>query len=200
MEKKKTQCFLITSIPDLRISVCSPAKDAGGILPAGWPYINILDGKPDIGAYEILFLLTLHKGWNFVTIPSKNNFNASMLYQNISGCKIILKWNASKQQFEIYVPHSPYNFKIRNSIGYFIGVAYNTTLVAPDYCIKNVNVTLYMGWDMLGWFKESIAKASSLYGNISNCSILLKWMLHCSNSCFMLREHQTFTYVEEKDS
>lgn len=49
MEKKKTQCFLITSIPDLRISVCSPAKDAGGILPAGWPYINILDGKPDIG-------------------------------------------------------------------------------------------------------------------------------------------------------
>ncbi|HEC82555.1 MAG TPA: DNRLRE domain-containing protein, partial [Thermoplasmatales archaeon] len=51
-----------------------------------------------------LFSFILYKGWNLITLPVENEYNASSLFNNIGGCSIILSWNASIQDFIIYVP------------------------------------------------------------------------------------------------
>ena len=123
----------------------------------------------------VQMLMNFTEGWNFITIPCKNNYTASSLYAAIPYCSIILKWNASKGNFDLYVSGSPYDFAIEDGIGYFIAVTQNSSLYVEGIAIESVNVTLYVGWNMLGWFKENTTHASSLYDSITACSILLKW-------------------------
>lgn len=125
--------------------------------------------------FDILpYALFLRQGWNLITIPIENNFKASSLYSSIEYCQIILSWNVSKQNFDIYVPSSPYNFDIENGKGYFVGISNDTIFYIYGIFIESVNVTLYEGWNVLGWFKND-TKASSLYENITGCITLLKW-------------------------
>ena len=119
--------------------------------------------------------IMLHKGWNLITLPCKNNYTASSLYENISGCSIILKWNASEQDIEMYVPNSPYDFEIEDGVGYLMAVENDTIFIAYGEPIENVSILLYEGWNCLGWFKRNSTFASSIYENISGSIILLKW-------------------------
>jgi len=139
--------------------------------------INILYGghKPDGYTEEIIYNMTLYQGWNFVTIACENNYTASSLYNNISGCNLILKWNNSKDDFDVYTHGSPNNFVIENGTGYFISVNSNTNLSVTGMPIKSVNITLLVGWNSLGWFNPTQTNASDIYDNISGCNILLKW-------------------------
>ena len=121
------------------------------------------------------FTFNLPEGWNFITLPLKNDYTASTLYQDIPYCSIVMKWNASKGDFDLYVPGSPYDFAIEDGVGYFIAVTQNSSLYLEGVAIESVNVTLYVGWNALGWFKENVTHASSLYTNITACTILLKW-------------------------
>ena len=130
------------------------------------------------------FNLSLHEGWNFITLPLKNDYNASMLYDSIPYCSIILKWNASLQKFEIYVPGSPYDFTIDDGIGYFIAVTQNSSLYIEGVSIESVSIHLYIGWNALGWFKQNVTNASLLYNAIAGCNIVLKW--NVSEQDFML--------------
>ncbi|MCD6171423.1 MAG: VCBS repeat-containing protein, partial [Thermoplasmata archaeon] len=49
----------------------------------------------------------LDTGWNFVTLPCDSIYNASSLYNSIQGCNLILKWNNSKNDFDVYTHGSP---------------------------------------------------------------------------------------------
>jgi len=122
-----------------------------------------------------MFSFMLHQGWNFVTLPCENNYTASSLYNSIQGCNLILKWNNSKNDFDVYVPGSPNNFAIENGIGYFISVSSDTIFSLPCNPISSVNITLLIGWNSLGWFKEEQTNASDIYNSIAGCNIVLKW-------------------------
>ncbi|HEC76387.1 MAG TPA: PKD domain-containing protein [Thermoplasmatales archaeon] len=122
-----------------------------------------------------LFSFFLYKGWNLITLPCENSYNASSLFNDIKECSIILGWNASTGDFNLYVPGSPYDFVIENGHGYFVGMSYDSIFSLVDIPVENVSVPLYTGWNMLGWFKENETTASSLYNAIENCSIVLKW-------------------------
>jgi len=122
-----------------------------------------------------MFSFMLHQGWNFVTLPCENNYTASSLYNSIQGCNLILKWNNSKNDFDVYVPGSPNNFAIENGIGYFISVDYDTIFSLLCNPIQSVNITLLVGWNSLGWFKEEQTNASNIYNSISGCNIVLRW-------------------------
>ena len=111
----------------------------------------------------------------------KNNYTASSLYADIQGCNILLKWNTSIGNFDVYVPGSPSDFLIEDGIGYLLAVDNNTLFNITGMPIKMVNVSLSIGWNMLGWFKENNTHASSLYENISYCNILLKWNVSKGN-------------------
>jgi len=122
-----------------------------------------------------MFSFMLHRGWNFVTIPCENNYTASLLYNSIQGCNLILKWNNSKNDFDVYTPGSPNNFAIEKGVGYFISVSNNTNLSVTGLPIQSVNITLLVGWNSLGWFKEEQTNASDIYNNIAGCNIVLRW-------------------------
>jgi len=116
-----------------------------------------------------------HSGWNFVTIACENNYTASSLYNSIQGCNLILKWNNSKNDFDVYVPGSPNNFAIENGIGYFISVSNNTNFSIFGFSILSVDIVLLPEWNSLGWFKEEQTNASDIYNNIAGCNLILKW-------------------------
>ena len=121
------------------------------------------------------FSFLLYKGWNFITLPVESNHTASSLYTNISGCNLILKWNTSRGDFDVYVPGSPYNFAVEDGIGYFICVDNDTNLSISGLPITIVNITLLVGWNSLGWFNSTQTNASSIYNSIPACNIVLKW-------------------------
>jgi len=120
------------------------------------------------------FELRFIQGWNFITLPLKNQYNASFLYNELK-CNIILSWNASVQDFIIYVPGSPYDFAIENGHGYFVSLNKDFIFPLIGVRIPSVSIPLYEGWNCLGWFNENETNASSLYNEIDNCTIVLKW-------------------------
>ncbi|HEC76796.1 MAG TPA: hypothetical protein ENI33_06020 [Thermoplasmatales archaeon] len=136
-----------------------------------WFDVIRLKMKKEVFSHEY----SLQKGWNLITLPIKTGYNASLLYKDIRKCLIILKWNSSKQNFELYVPSSPYDFEIENGHGYLIAVENNTKFTLTGISVGNVSIPLYIGWNMLGWFKENEITASSIYENITGCQIVLKW-------------------------
>ena len=121
------------------------------------------------------FSFLFYEGWNLITLPCINDYNASSLLNTIDGCNAILSWNASEQDFELFVPGSPYDFEIEDGKGYLIALSHDAIFSLIDEPIENVSIYLYEGWNMLGWFNESIVNASSLYESINGSIILLKW-------------------------
>ncbi|HEC76092.1 MAG TPA: hypothetical protein ENI33_02390 [Thermoplasmatales archaeon] len=124
---------------------------------------------------EVKFNLSFSKGWNLITLPVENNYTASSLYADIPACNIILSWNASIADFDLYAPGIPNDFVIENGTGYLIGVENDTFLNITGMPIESVNVPLYIGWNMLGWFNSTPTNASSLLNSIPGCNIVLKW-------------------------
>ncbi len=121
-----------------------------------------------------LFSYMLYKGWNLIAIP--NNWTAKTLGQNISYCVAISRWNGSIQKYESYlVGISPdeFDFAIENGRGYFIYIKNDTIFSVKDK-ITNFSIPLYVGWNLIGWFKNA-TMASLLAENITNCSIVSKW-------------------------
>ena len=134
----------------------------------------------EVGFLEVTFSRVLYWGWNLITIPVENNYTASTLYGDIPDCNIILGWNASLQDFDIYVPGSPYDFPIENGKGYFIGIAENVTTNNVTFNvtglpIENVSIPLVTGWNMLGWYHEQPTTGRSIYENITGCTTVLTW-------------------------
>ena len=142
--------------------------------------INGNSNKSSIYSFSIhgiQCLLNLKAGWNLITIACQNNYTAKSLGENITGCSIVSRWNASLQQFQSYlVGISPdsFNFEIEDGVGYFVYVNNDTTFEITSYPIYSVAIQLYQGWNIIGWFSDSTT-ASSLGENITGCSIVSKW-------------------------
>ena len=126
------------------------------------------------------FTFELKEGWNLFTIPCVNDYKASTLLENISGCSIFLGWNTSSQRFDVYVPGCPYDFAIEDGKGYFVAVEYPTFFALLDEPIENIHVNLSVGWNILGCCKSSY-NASYIYGSIPYCTILLTWNTSIGN-------------------
>lgn len=105
----------------------------------------------------------------------ENEYNASSLYDDIPGCIMILGWDAAIQDFKVYVPGVPNDFFIENGYGYLVAVDNDTTLNLAGLPVESVNITLYNGWNMLGWYHEQPTTASSIHHSIPGCQIVLTW-------------------------
>ncbi|HEC75991.1 MAG TPA: PKD domain-containing protein [Thermoplasmatales archaeon] len=124
---------------------------------------------------QITVSLMLYQGWNLITLPVENDYNASSLLNDIEGCSIILGWNASAGDFELYAPGVPNDFAIEDGHGYLVAVNNDTIFNITGVPIETVSVPLYIGWNMLGWFKSTPTNASSLLNSIQGCNIVLRW-------------------------
>ncbi|HEC77085.1 MAG TPA: hypothetical protein ENI33_07510 [Thermoplasmatales archaeon] len=68
----------------------------------------------------------LVEGWNALGW-FKDTTTASSIYENISHCTIVMMWNKSEQDFDIYVPGCPYNYMIGKGDGFFVAVNEQST-------------------------------------------------------------------------
>jgi len=123
-------------------------------------------------------------GWNLVTVPVANDFNASSLGQAITGCEIVAYWNASAGMFQSYVVGvTPGDgFAIEDGVGYFVYVNTSGTFSVTGLPISSVSVDLYAGWNTIGWYDAAATSASSLAPAVPHCSIAAYW--NASSSTF----------------
>ena len=150
-------------------------------------FITLITNDPDETSIQLplyisipsfkLVNLSLYEGWNMITIPvsTGEDLTADSLHSQIPGCGIILRWNASSGDFDLYAPGAPYNFAIENGVGYLVSVEYDTNVEFMGIPLQSVSVPLHIGWNMLGWFKEENTTTSSLLTNITGCNIVLLW-------------------------
>jgi outer membrane protein assembly factor BamB len=121
--------------------------------------------------------LNLENNWNLITIPIENNWNASDLASNISESLSISHWDAINQTYQTYIIGGPpvFDFPIKNGSGYFIDTEASDLLSLSGYMIETVNVSLKIGWNLIGWFNNENITASNLSSNITNCLSVSKW-------------------------
>lgn len=65
----------------------------------------------------------LYEGFNLIGWYQEYNTTASSLYENISGCLSIIKWDPVVQDYWLYLPGFPaFDFVITQGMGLFIEV------------------------------------------------------------------------------
>jgi hypothetical protein len=71
---------------------------------------------------ESHFEYNLGTGWNLITIPAQNNWWASDIADNLTGCTSISRWDAVNQTYRTYIVGGPptFDFKIIDGSGYFV--------------------------------------------------------------------------------
>jgi len=117
--------------------------------------------------------MLLYEGWNMITIPRMNNWTAETLGNNITGCTAVSFFNTTIQGFSTHIVGTPYDdFPIQGGHGYFIYCSKDTLINWPDEPLESVNVSIYAGWNLIGWHKENSSTAESLGENITGCSIV----------------------------
>ena len=123
---------------------------------------------------------SLFTGWNLITIPVQNSYTASSLAALIPGCTMIAHWNASTGSYSTFIvgvtpPGSQWDFAIEDGISYYVKVTGDTSFTVSGVPLENVSITLYPGWNTIGWWHTSPTNASSLGGAIASCTMLAQW-------------------------
>lgn len=145
-------------------------KNGTAILKAEWNGYNdtvVLTINSSLVSYY------LQPIWNFIGIPYGLELNASSLFEKISGCTMILLWNASLQDFYIYLPGTP-DFDVSGRV-ILVGVTNYSIISFPANSSIFPYVSLYPGWNFLIWLREKPITAEEIYENITGCTIVLKW-------------------------
>jgi hypothetical protein len=135
---------------------------------------NFIDTSWNIFTQDLTnFTISLYNGWNLITLPLETTWTAESLGKNISGCNLVLRFNACTQSFETYVVGSGYDdFSIVEGVGYFVRVSNETVFSSLGLLLSSVNVTIHDDWNTLGWFHEYPSSAQSL-GENTGASLVL---------------------------
>jgi outer membrane protein assembly factor BamB len=127
---------------------------------------------------DMIFIgLDLQSAWNLITIPIENEMWASDLGNNISGCLSVSGWDSINQTYKTFIVGGPpsFDYPLDDGMGYFIDVNSDTSYTSMGYPIDLVNVTLNIGWNLIGWFNDNATLASSISNNITGCLSVSAW-------------------------
>jgi len=121
--------------------------------------------------------LMLYKGWNLIT-PAFNYSvrNASDLMAMIPNCTVVTMWDNVNQKYVSYVDGFGENFEIINGSGYFVFVTedVNVQFLGKLYQ-PTINMTLYPGYNLIGWPYIMYSPAKDIADNITHCIKVSKW-------------------------
>jgi len=84
-------------------------------------------------------------------------------------------WNAQEQRYLSYVAGVSADFALVNGSGYFVFVAQETTVTFTGAGVTGINMSLAVGYDLIGWVKAVATTASSLAENLSFCAKVAMW-------------------------
>ena len=143
----------------------------------------------------------LKHGWNLITVPFINNFNASIFTDRFNGSLSFSGWDSVNQTYNTYIVGGPpsFDFDIQNGYGYFIDMNQNfTKRMYGDY-IQSVNISLNIGWNLIGWFNDNDTMASSISNNISGCFSVSSWdSLNQTYKTYIVGGPPSFDFVINK--
>jgi len=131
-----------------------------------------------VNSGEITVDIPLTSGWNQITIPVENNWMASTLGENITGCTQVSYWNNTLDAYQDWLvdyPDPEDDYPIEDGRSYFVYVNTNSLLQVSGSPVGSVSVPLGIGWNMLGWNKDDYTMASSLGENITGCTQVSYW-------------------------
>jgi len=115
----------------------------------------------------------LNEGWNLISIPTENIWTAETLGENITGCSVVTMLYGNNDTFVSHVVGSPYDdFPILDGVGYFIYLGHDSYLNMTGLPITTVNVPIYIGWNLIGWYHDSATTAESLGQHITDCTVV----------------------------
>jgi agmatine/peptidylarginine deiminase len=116
-------------------------------------------------------------GWNLMTVPIENSWDASDLADNITDSLSVSKWDSVNQTYQTYIVGGPpvFDFPIVDGCGYFIDTSTSSVFTFVGLPMYLVNVPLKVGWNLLGWYHEYDTTASSLASNITGCLSVSMW-------------------------
>jgi len=120
----------------------------------------------------------VYTGWNQITIPVDNNWNASDLGANITDCLQVSYWNNTMGQYQSWlvgISDPEDDYPILPGRGYFVGMYINSSLFALGQPVLNVSIPTGQGWNMIGWYNETSIMASNLADNITGCLQVSYW-------------------------
>lgn len=119
---------------------------------------------------NISFQFSLNEGWNLITIPVENNYLASDLAENISGCSMISWFDAEFQILRTYIVGVPaYDFPIQDGFGLFVLLENDTEFTVEGEELTGITIDLVEGFNLLGWYESSSNTASSIFNSIAGC-------------------------------
>jgi len=163
----------ITSIPD----VVGDINNTWEVITGGRDgSITCLSGGGAIPDPLQTINISLHSGWNLITVPLDSNWTASLLGGTITGCTTICRFNGDSQTYTTHVVGIPYNdFPILDGVGYFVYVTHDSFLNVTGLFIDSVNVSVYTSWNLIGWYSETVTNASSLGCMLNECNTICKY-------------------------
>jgi hypothetical protein len=121
------------------------------------------------------YSFTLLDGWNLLTIPVDNDFDAETLGQHIGVCDAIAQWDAEHQEYIIHpVGTAVNNFEIHNGYGYFVHVTEDANVSVEGSHVMEADTSIKLGWNIIGWIGQT-NNAEGVGDDITGCDTVMKW-------------------------
>jgi len=135
--------------------------------------------------FNLYYNATALKGWNYFCVPVKHPgiVNASDLIDYINGfspdtCTMVAHWDPILQQYKthVYIPGIGHITETDFPLAYGEGLNVYVTETLENLYIEGclieydeINLTLYIGYNMIGWPNLENTTAEQLGENITDC-------------------------------
>jgi len=128
--------------------------------------------------------LAINTGWNLITLPVQTGWYASDLADNITGSLSVSRWDNMNQTYKTYIVGGPdiFDFPIEDGCGYFVDTDQSGILIMNGTSVININFSLEIGWNLIGWYHDYNTTANSIGTNLTDCRSVSQW--DCENQTY----------------
>lgn len=136
------------------------------------------------------YIISLSQGWNLISIPVNNTtFWASDLVNDSGlGVSMVSIYNNTTGVYTTYIKDAPSwrNVQLTPDRGYFIYCSKQSTFEVTGEPLPEHNISIYRGWNLIGWSSYSDINASTIMGRVS-----LSMMSRYNNSTYRYQSYIT---------
>lgn len=123
------------------------------------------------------FTLSLHPGWNFITLPVYNPAltTAEQLADAIP-CDYVRRWNSSSKNWEMHQRNkTENNFELENGTSYFVYLETGKDFTMEGKGVPGVEINLKSGWNSIAWYENNTIYPGKIMEVIVNSSSVAYW-------------------------
>jgi hypothetical protein len=154
-------------------TISATATDEDGTWAAG----NTVDVH--VNVVIVAYTIPLSTGWNLISFPVVNTtLKASELEG--TGIQTVSSYNMMTGDYDSYIigiSPSSNDITLKTDVGYFVYCTMDTSIVVYGPKPEDRSVTIYPGWNLIGWssFTSSTAKAVCAELSLSGMQTISKY-------------------------